>query len=512
MRKSTFGDGGSAMALVLIFVTMLGGSLGVTLLVSQVSTSGIQRMNLQTASSSQIARATATALEQLIVNPTYGSSAFTSATQSNCGLPSTISGVSVSCTAVTAGSQALTSAAVTTTSSSGSATGVDNGISVTGSHSFNSVIQSFSNNVTVASGNVTAPQILTPAGTGISGVTAISAPVTGTAANLPSNSVTPILPVSDPGTGISGSINSYLPTNCPGLNNTITIPSGNYNDEAIDQLNQLFSSELIRTYKSNGSYTDKDCSENWGWGHKIDIAFGQGTLYFKGTKLLDIRNNADDATEKIKIHNDSSDAVEVLDSKGNPSGCNYKHGLTPLNPTSSANVSGTQIIFGGSATLSNTDGDFSLCGPYLAMGQSYALMSLDDSHATVCATKLKGSSNCPSAHTGSTPLLRTYGNSGTKTYVYGTVLASGSSVRIDQGVKGQHEIDGGIIGDGAKFTCTLANGSCQFPVQAGPAVTGRRLKIKFTTSTGVCVEHEIVIDDNSGLNPGSHVSITNSGS
>ena len=512
MKRNRFSDGGSAMALVLIFVTALGGSLGVTMLVTQASTSGVQRLNLQTASSSQVASATATVLEQLIVNPSFGSSAFTPATQANCGLPNTISGVTVSCTPVTTGSQALTSSAVTTTSSSGTTTGVDNGISVTGSHDFNSVIQSFSNNVTVASGSVTAPQILTPAGTTILGVTAISAAVSGTSANLPSSSVTPILPVADPGAGVSGSINAYLPNNCPSLNTTITIPSGNYNDEAIDQLNQLFGLEIIRTYKANGSYTDKDCSQNWGWGHKIDIAFGQGQIYFKGTKLLDIRKDSDDNTETIKIHNDSNDAVEDFDSKGNPNGCVYKHGITALNPTQASDVSGTQIIFGGAASLANEDGDFSLCGPHLSMGQSFAIMSLDTSHATVCATKKRSSSNCPAVHTGTAPLLRAYGNTNTKTYVYGTILASGSNVRIDQRSKGQHEIDGGIVGDGAKFTCTLARGACLFPVQAGPSVTGRRLKIKLTCASGAVVEHVIVIDDNSGLNPGNHISITNSGS
>ncbi len=512
MKRNRLSDGGSAMALVLIFVTALGGSLGVTMLVTQASTSGVQRLNLQTASSSQAASVTATVLEQLIVNPSFGSSAFTPATQPNCGLPTNISGVAVSCTPVTSGSQALTSSAVTTTSASGTTIGVDNGISVTGSHEFNSVIQSFSDNVTVASGNVTAPQVLTPAGATISGVTAISAAVTGTTANLPSSSVTPILPVSDPGTGISGSINSYLPASCPGLNSTITIPSGNYNDEAIDQLNELFNLEIIRTYKANGSYTDKDCSQNGGWSHKIDVALGRGEIYFKGTKVLDIRRDSDDDTESIRIHNDNDDAVEDFDSKGNPTGCEYKHGISALNPTQASEVSGTQIVFGGAATLSNEDGDFSLCGPHLAMGQSFAIMSLDSSHATVCATKKRSSSNCPAVHTGTAPLLRAYGNTNTKTYVYGTILASGSNVRIDQRSKGQHEIDGGIVGDGAKFTCTLASGACPFPVQAGPSVSGRRLKIKLTCASGAVVEHVVVINDNSGLNPGSHISISNSGS
>jgi hypothetical protein len=56
------------------------------------------------------------------------------------------------------------------------------------------------------------------------------------------------------------------------------------------------------------------------------------------------------------------------------------------------------------------------------------------------------------------------------------------------------------------------SGSCAFPVLAGPTVTGRHLKITFTTPSGRIIEHEIIIDDKSGLNPSSHFSITSDGS
>ena len=512
MKRDRNSEAGSALALVLIFVTILGGWLGVSLLLTQASASGGQRLAAQTTSASQVAVATSAVLEQLIINPTLGSAAFDSASQPNCGLATIISSITVSCVSITGSNQSLASSSVATTATSGATTGVDNGVSVTGSYSFNSAIESHSNNVSVSSGNVTATQILTPSGGPIFGVSASAGVVSSNVANLPTSSVIPVLPVSDPGTGISGSLNSILPKSCPTLDTPILIPSGNYNDEAIDQLNVLFSQEKIRTYKLNGTYTDKDCSVNFGWFHKIDLEFGRGVLYFNGTKVLDVNKNSNDSSETILIHNDPSDANVKFDATGAASGCTYLHGVTATVPLVSSDVSGTQLVFGNSATLSNHNGDFRICGPRQALGQSFAIISVDGSHATVCAVKRGNGSNCPAVHIGTAPLFYAYGISGAKTFIYGTVLASGSNVRIDQGLKGQHEIDGGVVSDGAKFTCTSVSGSCAFPVLAGPALTGRHLKISFTTPSGRVIEHEIVIDDKSGLNPGSHFSITSNGS
>jgi hypothetical protein len=512
MKRDRNSEAGSALALVLIFVTILGGWLGVSLLLTQASATGGQRLSAQTASASQVAVAASTVFEQLTINPTLGSTAFDSSTQPYCGLASIVAGVSVSCVPVTGSNQSLASSSVTTTSTTGTTTGTDNGVSITGSYSFNSSIESHSNNVTVTSGNVTATQILTPSGGSISGVSASAGVVSSNVANLPTSSVTPVLPVSDPGTGITGSINLYLPKSCPTLDTPILIPSGNYNDEAIDQLNVLFTAEIIRTYKSNGSYTDKDCSLNFAWLHKVDLEFGRGVLYFVGTKTLDVNKDSNDSSETIIVHNDPSDANVKYDATGVASGCTYLHGVTATVPLTSSDVSGTQLVFGNSATLSNHNGDFRICGPRQALGQSFAIISVDSSHATLCALKRGNSSNCPAVHTGSTPLLYAYGTAAAKTFIYGTVLASGSNVRIDEGLKSQHEIDGGVVSNGAKFTCTTLSGSCAFPVLAGPTVTGRHLKITFTTPSGRIIEHEIIIDDKSGLNPSSHFSITSDGS
>ncbi len=512
MNRDRNSEVGSVLAVVLIFVTVLGGWLGVSLLITQASATGGQRLAAQTTSASQVAVATSTVLEQLTVNPTLGSAAFDSSTQPNCGLPAVISGVSVSCVPVTGSNQSLASSSVTTTSQTGTTTGVDNGVSITGSYAFNSSIESQSNNINVTSGNVTATQILTPSGGNISGVSASAGVVSTNAANLPTSSVTPVLPVSDPGNGISGSLNLYLPKNCSFLDTPILIPSGNYNDEAVDQLNVLFSQERIRTYKSNGTYADKDCSVTQGWLHKIDIELGRGIIYFKSANGLDVSKDSLDSLETIVVRNDPSDANVKYDGTGAATGCTYNHGITAVVPLTSLDVSGTQLVFGAAATLSNHDGDIRLCGPRQALGQSFAIISVDNVHATVCAVKRGNSSNCPAVHTGSTPLFYAYAGSTNKTYIYGTVLASGSNVRIDEGLKNQHEIDGGVVSNGAKFTCTSKIGSCVFPVLAGPAVTGRHLKISFTTPSGRVIQHEIVIDDKSGLNPGSHFSITSTGS
>ncbi len=503
---------GSVLAVVLIFVTILGGWLGVSLLLTQASGSGGQRLAAQTMSASQVAVATSTVLEQLTINPTLGSAAFDSITQPNCGLPTVVSGVTVSCVPVTGSNQPLATSSVTTTSPNGTSTGVDNGVSIIGSYAFNSSIESQSDNVSVTSGSVTATQILTPSGGAISGVSASAGVISTNASNLPTSSVIPVLPVFDPGTGNTGSINSYLPKSCSALNTPILIPSGNYNDEAIDQLNVLFSQERIRTYKSNGTYTDRDCSDSESWSHGIDIELGRGVLYFKGTKVLDVRRDTNDLSESILVHNDPSDANVKYDISGLATGCSYNHGVTPADPQTSTEVSGTQLVFGDSATLSNRDGDFRICGPRQAIGQSFAIISADSSHAIVCAVKRGNSSNCPAVHTGNTPLFYAYATATAKTFIYGTVLASGSNVRVDEGQRDQHEIDGGVVSNGAKFTCMTGGGSCAFPVLVGPAVTGRHLKISFTTPSGRVIQHVIVIDDKSGLNPSSNFSITSTGS
>ncbi len=518
MSKRMKKDSGSALALVLIFVTVLGGWLGVVLLVSQASTSGIQRLNMQASNSSQAAAATATVLEKLTNDPTLGSPAYTPVTQPNCGLPSTINGVTVICTPVTGGTQPLASHAVEATGpDTGTTPGVDKGITVTGSHDFDSPIKSTgsSSNITISTGTVKVPKVETSDGASIPGVTGTTEKGSGNNSDLPTKSVVPVLPVSNPGTGTGGSINSVLPTTCAGLDATLKIPSGNYNDEAIDQLNQLFSYEIIRTYLSNGSYNDKDCSQNKTWHHHEDIDLGHGEIYFTGTKVLKVLKDKDDPSESISIHNEASDAVVTTDSSGNPTGCSYLRGLTATSPKTSSDVSGTQLAFGGAATFENDDGDVKICGPHVAVGQSIAIISLDSSHQSVCAAVNGSSSNCPALHTGTTPLFYAKGKTSTgscgNTYIYGTVLASGSSVQIDQSKNKQHEIDGGIVANGAKFSCT-AEKACAFPVKSGPAVTGRHLKITLRCASGAIFEHEIIADDNSGLNPASHFSITSLGS
>jgi hypothetical protein len=518
MSKRMKKDSGSALALVLIFVTVLGGWLGVVLLVSQASTSGIQRLNMQTSNSSQAAAATATVLEKLTNDPTLGSSAFTPVTQPNCGLPSTINGVTVICTPVTGGTQPLASNAVEVTGpDTGTTPGVDKGITVTGSHDFDSPIKSTgsSSNITISTGTVKVPKVETKDGASIPGVTGTTVKGTGTSSDLATSQSVPVLPVGNPGTGISGSLNSVLPATCKGLDSTITIPSGDYNDEAIDQLNQLFSYDIIRTYQSNGSFTDRDCSQNNTWKHKEDIALGRGEIHFTGTKVLKVLKDKDDPSESISIHNEASDAVVTNDSSGNPTGCSYLHGLTATSPMTSSDVSGTQLAFGGAATFENDDGDVKICGPHVAVGQSIAIISLDASHESVCAAVTGSSAKCPALHTGTTPLFYAKGKTSTgssgKSYIYGTVLASGSSVQIDESSSKQHEIDGGIVANGAKFSCTAAS-ACAFPVKSGPAVTGRHLKITLRCASGAVFEHEIIADDNSGLNPASHFSITSLGS
>ena len=93
MKRDRNLDAGSALALVLIFVTILGGWLGVSLLLTQASATGGQRLSAQTTSASQVAVAASAVFEQLIIDPSLGSAAFDSSSQPNCGLATIISSV-----------------------------------------------------------------------------------------------------------------------------------------------------------------------------------------------------------------------------------------------------------------------------------------------------------------------------------------------------------------------------------------------------------------------------------
>lgn len=98
-------DRGTALGLVLIFVTILGVWLGSALLLTQISNTGVNNLDLQNKNSNQIAVATATVLQQLAADSTKGSGSANSTNQPNCNLPTSVAtasgAVQVTCTPVT---------------------------------------------------------------------------------------------------------------------------------------------------------------------------------------------------------------------------------------------------------------------------------------------------------------------------------------------------------------------------------------------------------------------------
>ncbi|MEI6648514.1 MAG: fibronectin type III domain-containing protein [Actinomycetes bacterium] len=98
-------DRGTALGLVLIFVTILGVWLGSALLLTQISNTGVNQLDLQNKNSNQIATATATVLQQLAADSTKGSGSSNSTNQPNCNLPTSVAtasgAVQVTCTPVT---------------------------------------------------------------------------------------------------------------------------------------------------------------------------------------------------------------------------------------------------------------------------------------------------------------------------------------------------------------------------------------------------------------------------
>ena len=80
-------DQGTALGMVLIFITVLGVWLGSTLLLTTVANGGAGGLSIQNCNSNQIASATANVMQQLAADPSIASASLSSATQPNGGVP-----------------------------------------------------------------------------------------------------------------------------------------------------------------------------------------------------------------------------------------------------------------------------------------------------------------------------------------------------------------------------------------------------------------------------------------
>ena len=84
-------DQGTALGMVLIFITVLGVWLGSTLLLTTVANGGAGGLSIQNCNSNQIASATANVMQQLAADPSIASASLSSATQPNGGVPTSFS-------------------------------------------------------------------------------------------------------------------------------------------------------------------------------------------------------------------------------------------------------------------------------------------------------------------------------------------------------------------------------------------------------------------------------------
>jgi hypothetical protein len=145
---------GTALGLVLVFVTILGVWLGAVLLITQASTTGVQRMSLQNSNSSTAEAAKASVLAQLNYNAITNPALLTT---TNCGvtIPVGYKGT-FSCTP-TLVTQPLTTTSMNTTSTGGTSPGIDNGIQFTGQWVVNSpiIVQSAQTSITPPAGDKT---------------------------------------------------------------------------------------------------------------------------------------------------------------------------------------------------------------------------------------------------------------------------------------------------------------------------------------------------------------------
>ena len=428
------GEAGSAMSLVLIFVTIVGLAIASLIFVTQLSTNGVRQLSESNNNSSNLAKATATVLAQfqkdktlgtITYDPTFPSSASNPA---DCGLtnvPSIHGFDFVSCLPVVGGGQF-------TISSVG--TGSTDGTIFEGKFSTNNTVYSKSSieikpgsslTAPVAQENVTCQTDHTCKGSNDPAVQTGSTTDTGTTSDCATyeyNVVTKIgctMPVSywvyphatstdspDPGVSI-------LPaplTSCPTSTGvTVTLKPGTYKAVDVEALNTLTnhtSSGKFYGKWNKTKYEDgKSCSAN----PKITLVFADGEFVFTGGTPL-VFNNSNltvrNSNTKVKMcttgyrENNSKCANTDIDSSSQSwthSGikqfsCDYSTTATstwpgPLSgPTTDVNFTGSRIFFDGT-NFDVQKGNVYLCGtnfPASKVMNNFAILALDKTRIDAC--------------------------------------------------------------------------------------------------------------------------------
>ena len=521
MKIKKNGEKGSALSLVLIFVTVSGLAISSLIFVTQISTTGVHQLSQGNKETSAIAEATADILARFQKDPTLGTSVFPAASE-NCGLgqgfalnPS--SGVTfVSCIPVTGGAPFATTTIATTVP--GGTVGVDYGTAFDGNFNFNNAINSASTIAKAASSTVNAPnaqEFLTSNSSGSSSGTTPSAVTT--ASNNKSEPVSACAVYADDckldiSYWVASPATPKLPVmNCKTTDFTIPLTPGIYVADDITALQRFTKPADSSKYKGwlfkSGKYEDgTECANK---GQKITITFEDGEYILTGNTTFTINNS------NVTLRNTNSKVIMCTSgykpakcSDGITSGwngstdknqysCDYNavdssSWTGPLSGTTTNSQFRGSRIFLDAVDLNVLKGSIYLCGTNFLETKvlnNFPIIALDSQRVSSCKSKEKVASRCPS-----TPARSTYINfaNTAEVHIGGGYFTPNASVSISESRNKQHTWDREWISKSLKMTCSVVSG-CEHSVLRGG--DGRRMKVTLKTIEGAFISREINMND-----------------
>ena len=517
------GDTGSALSLVLIFVTIAGLAIASLIFVTQISTFGVHQLSLKNKTASASSAVTADILARFQKDPTLGTAIYdpTLPDTANCGLSAaeiaSINSVNsslsfVSCLPVVGGGQYTTTTV---------GTSVGDGTTITGKISSNNSINS---KTTI---NLSSGASLTAATAQENVTCATSGKCSGTKDKDPS--ITQTDPVTTP-TVISDcatyestckmpisywvsthTLNPTLPIwSCPSGTSSValTLLPGEYNADTIQVLNWLTDPSESGNYKrwvKNGNiYDPVDCSNSRR--NAITLIFSDGEYIFSGSTPLVIDNpylTIRNSNTKVKMCTDGykGTGTDKKDTKCTNSdidsqsqswthtgikqySCDYSSVYTawdgPLKGgTSNANFSGSRIFF------NNTDftvsrGNIYLCGtnfPTAKVLNNFGILALDTPRVNSCKILLAAYPTlCPSLPTRSINI--TFGSS-SHVHIGGGLFVPNAKVTTSETNNKHHTWDRELTGKSIDMTCSYnAGNGCEHNVDRNELGRNARITLK----------------------------------
>jgi hypothetical protein len=510
MKLKRKGEVGSAMSLVLIFVTVSGMAIASLVFVTQVATDGVHQLSQVNKDSTAVAAATADILARFEKDQTLGTATYTGTTD-NCGLGQDFAldpaiGVSfVSCVPVAGGAPT----AVTTigTTIPGGTVGVDYGTAFNGNFNSNNTIDTTGTFLVAPGSKVQAlrAQENVPAAGGTSGTKSTKV-ISTTTDN------TPLSPCALYSSGCRQHIKywtrvhatPHLPTFvCSTTSMTITLSPGYYTSDDVGALNRITSpsdsSKYVGWVWQSGKYEDGPTCTNKG--QPIEFKFKDGEYIFTGSATWKLNNS------NVTLDNDPTNVVMCTTVFGS-AGCenrNYKATnfaeSKETDQYSCAEKSHIQSTLNSSSLYANSDSDYHgvrifLDGDSLNVAKGKVLLcgsDFSDSQVLDNYVFISGdatiSANCKSGETDTayrctnTPSSRAHVafGSGAEVHLGGGAYLKNSDVSVSETFNKQHTWDRALIAGAMYATCTVSSG-CEHNVRRSNP--GQTAEFTFKTRDG----------------------------